>query len=182
MRIKKTILTAAGTALVLTAVYGMYLRGFFLPSWVKWNRCQVKGDFDLDGTEDILRTEKKKVYSERNGELISLLPGEWLVSDLHAADIDHDGRQEILLIVFNRDTYGKYHPFWEKEYRKGFCQHLYIYHYENDSLVPFWMSSALKPELSWVEVREDGTIMAEDTQGEPSEWQWKTWGIERTDK
>ena len=52
---------------------------------------------------------------------------------------------------------------------------------ENGKLVPFWMSSQLKPELTSVLVRDDGMIEASDTMGEKSLWQWITWGLERAD-
>lgn len=178
MRIKRVIAVAAAVLMSAAVLWQMYLRGFFLPSWVEWKEVSLTGDFDLDGKEETLQTENKQILMDGN----ILLPKEWLISDLQSGDIDRDGRQEIILLVFNRQNFGRYRPVWEGKDQEKFYEHIYIYHYENGKLVPFWMSSQLKPELTSVLVRDDGMIEASDTMGEKSLWQWITWGLERADK
>lgn len=179
---RNKILILCACVLTVPAAVTLYLRGFFLPSWVQWKEAEITGDFDLDGKEETMRTARKSVYLMQGEDEIQLLPGDWLAADLQSGDIDRDGRQEILIIVFSRRNYGDYRPFWEEEDREQFYQHLYIYHYENGKLKPFWMSSRLRPEFRDMLVKEDGMLEMTDTAGEKSVWQWKTWGLERTDK
>ncbi len=175
MQIKKIIPVVL--LLCIPIAYFAYERGIFLPRWVEWHATDFKENIDHDETEEriVLKNRTLWIDEERMSE------EGWLVSDVQIADIDRDDTKEILLLVWNQNAYGKYHPFWVEEKKNTFYQHLYIFSYANDKLKPFWMSSALHPNIKIMTI-DNGILFIEDPDGEKSQWAWNEWGIERIDE
>ena len=175
MQIKKIIPVVL--LLCIPALFYAYQRGMFLPGWIQWHNEDFRENIDFDEEEERIVLKNKTLYIDD----IKMTEREWLVSDVRIVDIDRDDTKEILLLVWNRNAYGKYHPFWVEEKKNTFYQHLYIFSYRETGLKPFWMSSALHPNIKTLLIDEESILYIEDPDGEQSEWAWKEWGIERID-
>lgn len=178
MHIKKRyffgIAAAAAAAMLL---YSLYVRGWFLPSWVSRNEKEIVMDLDGDGRSEniVLKSRHLSV----NG--VQVTDSLWTVTDVFADDIDQDGTADLLLLVWNRTDFGDHHPFWQEKDTGHFYQHLYIFTYTENRLKPKWMSSALHPNIQEMKISPEHTLLIKDPQGEDSEWAWRGWGIERID-
>lgn len=108
-------------------------------------------------------------------------PG-WRVEDFLVGDLDHDGGQDLALLVWRRGSFGPHLPFWQTERETTFSQHIFLYHLEADGMQPFWMSSALDPQVRrWaMDAHDDLEILTRE--GEQTRWGWRGWGLERLDQ
>ena len=164
------LLTAAAVAALLCAVTViitiLYLRGAFLPGWIKWNR--ERAEKLPEGLEDRLEPS-------------------WLIQDALCFDIDGDGADDSILLVWKRGNYGKYMPTWVRHNEWGFSQHIFIYSLRDDGWHPIWMSSRLG--MQTVSFDKGDIIPGTDrisldltgTDGRVSRWGWLTWGLTRVE-
>ncbi len=149
---------------IIAVIIVLWLKGFFLPSWIIWNRSSEEG---------IPEGVKKKLESS------------WLVQDALNFDINGDGSAEWLLLVWKRGSYGKHRPSWVKRDEIGFSQHIFIYSEREDGWHAIWMSSKLEMKaatfLMGKEIPGTGRrsldIVAPDKS--VSSWGWLSWGLQR---
>ena len=112
-------------------------------------------------------------------------PSEWLVSDALIADLNADGIEEILLLVWKRGTYGGVLPFWVDHDDRSFSEHLYIFHYQDGALVPVWMASKMPYPVETVSIVKGHNgdsppvsfVRLLSPDGEESFWVWDHWGL-----
>ena len=163
-------MTAATLGLALAAagiiIAVLYLRGVFLPGWIVWNRERA---------------------GEIPGGLRDKLDSSWLVQDALCFDIDGDGAEDRILLVWKRGSYGKYMPTWVSHNDRGFSQHIFIYSLREDGWHPIWMSSAIGMKAASF---EEGIVIPgtdrisldiKDSDGDVSRWGWLTWGLTRVE-
>ncbi len=161
----------AAVAIVAAAFLLFWWKGAFLENVVwrekesAWTVLEAKLK---DRTFGLYRNDTKIWGSE----------WDWSVQDFCLADIDSDGAEELLLLVWKRGSYGDHRPFWVKRNDCDCAQHIFIYRQEpeRDTYVrAIWMSSALPPIL---EMETDGErIYITDPDGSVSSWRWEGFGL-----
>lgn len=107
-------------------------------------------------------------------------PG-WRVRDFLIGDLDRDGTDELLLLVWRRGHYGPSHPFWVDQNDYAYSQHIFIYEQKDSGAEPVWMSSALSPRVRCWSMTEEGRLHILTPAGEDTLWGWNSWGLERLD-
>ncbi len=156
---------AAGSlmlGIVLAVLMILYQRGAFLPSWVEWDRQSA----------DTLPEE-----------LAGRLDPSWLLQQAVSFDIDGNGEEEQILLLWKKGSYGGKMPTWVRHNDRGFSQHIFIYTPEEGEWKPIWMSSALSMQavsLSEGDIipgtgRKSLEILQAD--GRVSRWGWLAWGL-----
>lgn len=174
---KKRILIVLAVVLCSSLIgYLMYDYGCFLPSWVEWTNSTAE-----IGTYQIQLKNRHVYLTDEENEEIQQLNQKWYIAQMQVGDIDNDGEEDILLLAWNRQNFGDYHPIWEENDTFHFFEHLYIYNIKNGALYHKWMSSQLLPRIKSFTVNEDGTIDLIAENDEKSKWAWIEWGIERID-
>ena len=178
-------LAAAGEGVLL------WLNGHFLPLWISWHERSFTittyephpiypnpGFVPVETGKAELKLSKRKIriYSQEDGPSIYTSPSRWYISDVAVEDINDDGIEEILLICWKRGRYSGAKPFWESRDEIGFSQHLYIFHYQDNALVPIWMSSYLPVDVLEMTVSPEGIPLL-STEGDESLWVWEHWGL-----
>ncbi|MDO4540721.1 MAG: hypothetical protein Q4B48_06460 [Syntrophomonadaceae bacterium] len=147
-------------------------------------------DLNYDGREEKYELKNLGFMVTEPGDAASdfafSTPPSWKVTDYLTGDIDRDGVEELLLLVWKQGSFGEHRPFWIEEDDPAYSQHLFIYKWEQGRLQPIWMSSALYPQIAaWEPVaRPDGSIalLLTAPEGEVGEeWVWGNWGIERAE-
>ncbi len=123
----------------------------------------------FDGSEEIFRS--------RRG---------WKVSDVLAGDLDGDGLEEIIFLLWKRGSYGTSHPFWEKNDIRHFSQHIFIYTMVNGEIVPWWCSSAIGEKAAEISLKErtdaaGQAIRLTRPDGSASVWAWGGFGLFKTE-
>lgn len=97
-------------------------------------------------------------------------------------DLDADGRDELLLLVWRRGHYGPSRPFWVPQNDWRYSQHIFIYTCDAAGAVaPLWMSSGLDPQVRRWAMNADGTLSVTTPAGQDTLWGWRSWGLERLD-
>lgn len=154
----------------ITAIFLLWWKGCFLPRWIHWE-------------------EKSFPYGEsrvelHNGKLLLdrlwSTPWDWSVQDVLCDDINGDGREELVLLVWKHGSYGKHLPLWVKHNDIRLEQHLFIYQWEDsreNKLRALWMSSALGMQVQSIASAPHHQLLVTDTDGVGNLWQWQQFGL-----
>ena len=152
------------------------------PDWVTWQEKTEAADLDGDGTAETLTLEGRSFTARRGEALLFETPEEWQTADLLHADIDRDGTEEVLLLVWKQGSYGDYRPFWVEENDSDLSEHIFIYKCDPDQLRPIWMSSALDlPVRDWTADAE-GRLHLTAPDGSEQAAAWEGWGLKYLDE
>ncbi len=155
------------------------LRGGGIPERAYWQVEDVACDLDGDGV-----VESRVVVDEQHGARVLACdaevfasPDEWRVFDAFAYDIDADGADELVFLVWKRGSFGNYRPFWKQGADDAWSQHVFVYGARAGQVVSLWMSSALGQDVASAEVRGDGALELTSPDGETAAWCWGSWGF-----
>ena len=154
----------------LYAVILLFLTGCTrYPSWIIWeeNSIVLPGGHSLAVKDKTVYVDEQEIFDQ-----------DWKCAKALTCDLDQDGEEEILMLIWNHMDYGDYHPFWEEKDEKTLREHVYIYNFRDGTMKPNWMSSFLDPEIMDIEVNGN-ELTVTDPHGEITLWQWKTYSIER---
>lgn len=108
------------------------------------------------------------------------------VSEALTGDLDGDGRDEIILLLWKRGSFGSSRPFWEKNDTRRFSQHIFIYTMINGEIVPWWSSSAIGMKAAEISLQEKPggrgkKICITEPEGSASVWAWGGFGLYKTE-
>ncbi|MBC5579996.1 hypothetical protein H8S23_00575 [Anaerofilum sp. BX8] len=174
-RLRWGVLAAAFCGALILGL--LWLDGAFLARWQQ--RTEVF-DPDGDGRQETFLLERRSFAVLRDGETLWGTDGDWKVEDYLHGDLDGDGAEELLLLVWKRGSYGPVRPFWVESDGGGYSQHIFIYRWADGLPQPVWMSSALQPQVRQWSL-EAGRLNILTREGETTSWAWRTWGLERVD-
>lgn len=163
---------------VCAAVCGLVHDGAFL---ARWQDLQISCDLDGDGAPERIAVEDRAVRIEQEGQTVWTGDASWLVESALCGDVDGDGQNELALLVWKRGSYGPSRPFWAEGDDPLYSQHIFLFRWERGGPKPFWMSSALRPQVAAWSLEADGTLAILTKEGEDTRWRWVTWGLERVD-
>lgn len=164
-------------ALTAMTSYALQQDGAFLPRWIQWEECAFE-----DGSGNYRITlSRKKVTVTCDDIPVWTSPENVKVQVALSADVDNDSEEELVLLCWKMGRYGRNRPFWVKEDKKEWSQHLFVYDYFQGGIRPQWMSSYLGRDLSGIAAhhRADGAnrLLFTDLAGETSCWRWDSWGF-----
>lgn len=162
-----------GLALLALCAVLLAAQGWFCAPW--HNRSATLPD----GSMLALRGARLTITAGEELRFESL-PG-WRVEDALVGDIDHDGADDLALLVWRRGSFGPHLPFWHTKRDYRYSQHIFLYHLDGGVPQPFWMSSALRPQVRRWALDENDDFAILTREGEETLWGWRSWGIERLD-
>ncbi len=182
--VKKRLLLIAAVLICIAAVlYALWMQGFLLPSWAKWNRtsiCDSTGEYKIT-------LQHRSVDVLHHGQVIWSSPSEVKVQDVLSCDIDGDEADELILLCWKKGRYGKYRPFWVEKDENGWSQHIFVYEYQAESITPKWMSSYIGQDVTAISAKESrlsrSRLLLTDREEKINSWIWDSWGFakENTD-
>ncbi|MBR4733272.1 MAG: hypothetical protein IK081_10935 [Lachnospiraceae bacterium] len=177
-KILKTIIISLGVvAIIMVAAAFLWWYGIFLPSWIQWETTEKEFDqayVTLEGRRITVRDGGK------DGAVVWKTQGDWFVQNLVIKDIDQDGRDEMILLVWKHGSYGNHMPFWEKKNDKELRQHIYIYKYDEtreSKIRAIWMSSQITYEITSISSGEKSYLDVTDRTGNTRVWGWREFGL-----
>lgn len=143
--------------------------------------------------------KKQQLQVWEGSQLIWHTPEEWQIKQIKLADADNDGKQELLLLIWKKGSFGASKPFWLEGSDDEFSCHLFVYNLIAGRMKAEWCSSALEHPIIKLDVADsnaDGLNELQVTEG-PSDgfayvlrqyfsfqhtrWVWNGWGFERAD-
>ena len=144
-----------------------------------WQTSQLSADLDGDGAQESLVAvgEAHDVRVLVGGMAVFASPDEWRVFDAHVCDLDGDGADELVFLVWKQGSYGPYRPFWESGTDDAWSQHVFVYGMRAGKIAPIWMSSALGSYVACEWMEPDGTLVLEAPDGGLTSWRWGSWGF-----
>ena len=159
------IMALAGTGAILII---LWCTGAFLPGWIAWKDriiCGQQGAYEIS----LSHRSVKVLY---DNTVIWASPKGVKVQDILSCDVDNDGREELILLCWKIGRYGRYRPFWVEKDEKRWSQHIFVYDYNKDEIVPQWMSSYIGEDVA--ELTSEGErapyvrLLLEDREGKLS--------------
>ena len=160
----------------------LIIRENAIPSWVKWQKKQISIRKGEDEKAELILDKKAFAIYDSKGDEIFRSDKAYKIQDVIAADIDNDGQEEILAILWKKGIYGKHMPFWKKTDEKNYSQHLFIYRFEKSgNIVPMWGASETGILINRIKTyhKNSAMIMCESVDKEISLWRWNDWGLRR---
>ncbi len=171
-----------------------------VPGWVTWNEKAMACDLDGTGTAETLDLGARRLtITDEAAGVTYESPEDWQVSDVLVADLNLDGKPEVISLVWKRGSYGSVRPFWVTEDDDTLSQHLFIHQWVDGGLKPLWMSSKMPVEAVAVELTAltagSGTddlqgagssidrpaLRILDTKNRQTTWAWLSWGLKLVD-
>lgn len=149
-----------------------------------WQTSHLSADLDGDGA----RESQVEVGDDRGarvlvgGVAVFASPDEWRVFDAHVCNLDGNGADELVFLVWKQGSYGPYRPFWESGTDDAWSQHVFVYGMRAGKIAPIWMSSALGSYVACEWMEPDGTLVLEAPDGGLTSWRWGSWGFELVDE
>ncbi len=141
--ILRWIITGGIAVIGITAVFTLWWYGAFLPHWISWEKkefpyedCKVvlKNRTLWVAEADMEETGERHKFRKRNQlEHIWKTPADWQVQDVLVMDIDRDGQEELVLLVWKHGSYGRHLPIWEKKNDIRLEQHIFIYRLQKNT-------------------------------------------------
>lgn len=168
----KIILIVTVTAAALCAA--VFLKLFTLPGYSAPTDCTISDT----GSGITVIQEGRRLKVTRNDRIIWEMDKNVLVQSTLLGDIDHDGKDDLIVLCWKRGRYGKHRPTWVRHDEIGYSQHIFIYTIKEDKVVPRWMASDIGMDAASFRF-DDGVLSITDTKGEVTKWIWRTWGLEK---
>ncbi|MBQ1849825.1 MAG: hypothetical protein II477_12495 [Lachnospiraceae bacterium] len=176
-KIIKSIFLGIGAAAILTvATCTCWWYGIFLPHWIQWKTADATfGDVSV-----ALEQRSLSVKNMDTGEVVWETQGDWFVQDMILKDLDRDGEEEMILLVWKHGSYGEHMPFWEKKNDVALKQHIFIYKYDekrDTKVKPIWMSSQINYEIESLASGDKSFLNVKDRTGNTRAWVWRDFGL-----
>lgn len=128
---------------------GMPLRGK-LQEEQSW-----RADLNRNGIEEDYFLCRKQITICEDGKTIWQSPADWQVEQAIIEDVNNDGSQELVLLLWKQGNYGSSRPFWANKEDTIWSSHLFVYTLIGERAKQIWCSSALSPPLYNLQIITD---------------------------
>lgn len=155
----------------------------------------ITRDSDNNGQLETYQLADDRVTVESDQAVIWQSDPSWMVTDLAIGDVDHDGQEEMLLVLWKHGSFGTSRPMWMEGEDKTYSNHLFVYRLVAGRMKPLWCSSAIEYPIRHLQIQDhdgDGRQELLVTEGPPAGpfysirsqfyqnqtvWQWQDWGF-----
>lgn len=164
----------AAAVILAAAFFLFYQKGAFLPESINWQEGrETFGDGEI-------RYGNREATLLYEGGMVWHSAWNVNVQQCLVSDIDGDGQDELLMLVWKRGSYGPKKPFWVEKNDNNLAQHIFIYKWEprkTNKLRAIWMSSAVSDSMESMYAGSRGEIYIQDTDGSTKAWYWENFGL-----
>ena len=176
-KIKEHIAIIAAVIVIITAFILLWWYCAFLPSWIEWKT--VRTDYGEGFIQ--LKDRHLSIYDNENDDRsVWRSKDDMAIQSVIIKDIDRDGMEELIMLVWKHGSYGEHRPFWVKNNDIALKQHIFIYKYDRSRemrLRPVWMSSQLEYEVLSIASGEADTLIVTDRLNRSRVWRWEGFGL-----
>ena len=178
----KWLLLSLGIVVAICVVL-ILIRRDHIPSWVCWKDKEISFDNEKDkaysGIVVGLKNKKLQVKAG-NGDITFESERGFKVQDVFVTDIDRDGDNEMIALLWKKGKYGKHRPFWVKSDEKNYSQHIFLYDLNPDGSVGHkWGASEIGVDAVRMKLMEKNAsiLLIEDKDKNCTLWTWEGWGL-----
>lgn len=161
---------------ICVAINYFYLN--HIPSFVTWQEKEISGNLHLE-----LKDRQFRIYDSQ-GNLTFSSDKKIKVQDVLLTDLDGNGRDEIIALVWKKGLYGKHRPFWVSRDEKNYSQHIFIYEVDqNGEVKEKWFASEIGLKVKGISLLEsnDSIVVTKTAEGEKYLWRWESFGLKNVD-
>lgn len=189
-RISISVIVIMAVILVIAALFALWWFGAFLSRDITWDNYETIYENGYVKVENrhlyvysVEDEEKLLVDGVADVEAMTKVyrsPADWFVQKLLAEDIDRDGKEELVALVWKHGSYGEHRPLWEKRNDIRLEQHIFVFRWEeqrDNRLRSVWMSSALGFEVNDICMYGADKILVNDNSGNSMVWYWQDFGL-----
>ena len=200
-------------AAIFAVMIFLYHERYIMPLWAPFN--EKEGDYSIadetggvreDHDYHIELKDKRLVVSEvtagiyQDGEEAKIFRFDenCRVEDYLVGDIDHDGKDELIVLFMRRGSFGPYRPFWVDKDETCYSQHIGIYEFGygnhkkiNDRYIAHqngsekgadiikskWVSSRVGMDITGFELDEKQILTVYERGGSFSRWYMGDFGL-----
>ena len=172
------VLTAAA-ALAAAAVFFAWSKGAFLPNWIVWEEktLNLKSSESRGAEPEAIVLKNRRLEVQKYGSAVWESPNDILVQDFLWCDINHDRKNEFILLCWRIGRYGNARPFWVEKDEKKWSQHIYIYEWRDGEIHPLWMASDIGMDAAAFDFNETERLHITEVSGRETYWDWLSWGL-----
>lgn len=181
---KKLIWLLLSFGIVVAICVGLILYKNHIPAWVKWQEKELSLTNEYGSTVTITLKNRSFVVRDDTGNQVFKSDSRFKIQDVITADIDGDGLEEIVTVLWKKGIYGKHRPFWVESDEDKYSQHIFIYRFDQDGkIVSMWGASETGILVRRIKCFEKNPqiIKCEDIDGEVTLWKWDSWGLKSVD-
>ena len=191
--VQKILLTIMAVILVIAALFVMWWKGVFIDRNIAWLESEgiyeggyyklenrklsvYKYDTDIDLNkvsvdDDVFQSSLTPIWStEKN----------WFVQNVLIEDVDRDGVEELVALVWKHGSFGKHMPDWVKNNDIRLEQHIFIFKWDesaDDKMRNLWMSSTIGYEIEGINRYGADKVLVNDKDGNSRVWYWEDFGL-----
>ena len=181
---KKLIWLLLSFGIVVAICVVLIIHKNYIPFWVKWQEKELSIQRE-GGTTITFRLKGKKLVAQSdNGEKVFRSDERFKLQDFIITDVDRDGQDEIITVLWKKGIYGKHKPFWVDDDEDKYSQHIFIYRFDpGGKIVSMWGASQTGILVRRIKVFEKNPqiIMCEDKDGDITLWKWDSFGLKSVD-
>lgn len=169
----------AAAALAAAVVFFAWSKGAFLPKWIVWEEktLNLKSSESRGAEPEAIVLKNRRLEVQKDGAAAWESPGDILVQDFLWCDINHDQKNELLLLCWRIGRYGNARPFWVEKDEKKWSQHIYIYEWRDGEIHPLWMASDIGMDAAAFDFDETKRLHITEVSGRETYWDWQSWGL-----
>lgn len=174
------LLLFLGIAVAVCVIF-VFARNNYIPAWIGWNDKEIAV---YDGGASIKLGKKKLEVINSGGETTFVSKKDLKVQDVLVTDIDRDGDNEMIVLLWKHGKYGMHKPFWVEKDEKNYSQHVFIYDVDRDGKVTEkWCASDMGSVAGRIKLMEknNSIFMMEDKDKNCTLWMWEGWGVKTID-
>ncbi len=149
------------------------------PSWISWQEKKIKSD---SGVSFVL-SKKRLVMKDGSNHDMWESSKDYLVQDVLVSDIDRNGDEEVILLLWKIGRYGRKKPFWITSDEEEYSQHIFIYDIKDKDLQEKWCASDIGRLVTRIKLmkKDNAILLQEDTDGNCTLWVWESFGLKNID-
>ena len=168
--IKILMICAAAAVLTVSAVFAAWWFGAFLP------RDIITHEYDTAYGEG--RVTLRRGRLSYTAEDISWRPDPGtIVQDMIIRDVDRDGEEELVTLVWKHGSFGDHIPFWVEHNDIRLEQHVFIFRAYPGGMRRVWMSSSIGKDVISMSGWGKDKLLLHMRSGEDTVWIWQDFGL-----
>ncbi|WP_243158122.1 hypothetical protein [Aminipila terrae] len=187
-----------GAAVVLTLLLLLVAAIFHAVPLDYGTQFRMKGDINGNGVTEEYELTNSVLTIREDGKLLWKSPEGYHIDSFALGDVDNDGKDNLVISLWKKGSFGDVQPFWHKGRNKDYKNHLFVYKLEGEILKSVWCSSNLDNPIVSFTIRDadgDGNMELVVKEGEYKKidkdkytydpkgvvrntvWKWKGWGF-----
>ena len=152
----------------------------YIPGGFTWQEKKI----ELADGKELLLSGKELTLSGTDGLEIWKSDRDYKVQDAFVTDLDGDGDEELIALLWKRGKYGPARPYWITSDEKSYSQHIFIYDINKDgTATQKWCASDIGPVVVRMKVMEKNSafLLTEDVNDKACLWSWQSFGLKNMD-